>query len=239
MQVPLRPVFRRDLRPGPGPLPDAAANRAGKGPVAIGEPHRHRSLHAGWLSSLGSFSSRFRELVGESPSEYPDRWAAELSNLGEAWPSSDPYRVRMITHVSLATIWVNDQDEAKAFYTDKLGFQETVDVAMGDGYRWVTVCHPDHPELELTLMRPGPPLDEDDAASFRRMLDKGSLGAVGLATDDCHRTYQELTANGVTFIQEPADRPYGVEAILRDNSGNWLVLVEPKPFSPDDIAVGP
>jgi catechol 2,3-dioxygenase-like lactoylglutathione lyase family enzyme len=145
----------------------------------------------------------------------------------------------MITHVSLATIWVNDQDEAKAFYTDKLGFQETVDVAMGDGYRWVTVCHPDHPELELTLMRPGPPLDEDDAASFRRMLDKGSLGAVGLATEDCHRTYQELTANGVTFIQEPADRPYGVEAILRDNSGNWLVLVEPKPFSPDDIAVGP
>ena len=136
----------------------------------------------------------------------------------------------MITHVSLTTVWVTDQDEAKAFYIDKLGFREAVDVTMGDGYRWVTVCHPDHPELELTLMKPGPPLDEEDAAAFRRMLPKGSLGAVGLATDDCRKTHQELVAKGVTFLHEPSDRPYGVEAVLRDNSGNWLVLVEPKPF---------
>ena len=142
----------------------------------------------------------------------------------------------MITNVSLATVWVTDQDEAKAFYIDKLGFREATDVSMGDGYRWLSVCHPDHPELELTLMRPGPPLDEEDAAAFRRMLDKGSLGAVGLATDDCHKTYEELIAKGVTFIQEPADRPYGIEAILRDNSGNWLVLVESKPISPGDFA---
>jgi catechol 2,3-dioxygenase-like lactoylglutathione lyase family enzyme len=142
----------------------------------------------------------------------------------------------MITNVSLATVWVTDQDEAKAFYIEKLGFREATDVSMGDGYRWLSVCHPDHPELELTLMLPGPPLDEEDAAAFRRMLDKGSLGAVGLATDDCHKTYEELIAKGVTFIQEPADRPYGIEAILRDNSGNWLVLVEPKPINPGDFA---
>jgi catechol 2,3-dioxygenase-like lactoylglutathione lyase family enzyme len=144
----------------------------------------------------------------------------------------------MITNVSLATVWVTDQDEAKAFYIDKLGFREATDVSMGDGYRWLSVCHPDHLELELTLMRPGPPLDEEDAAAFRRMLDKGSLGAVGLATDDCHKTYEELTAKGVTFIQEPADRPYGIEAILRDNSGNWLVLVEPKLYSPEAFKSG-
>ncbi len=144
----------------------------------------------------------------------------------------------MITHVSLATVWVTDQDAAKSFYIDKLGFQEGTDVALGDGYRWVTVCHPDHPELHLTLMRPGPPLDEEDAASFQRMLDKGSLGAVGLSTDDCHKTYGELTAKGVDFIQEPADRPYGVEAILRDNSGNWLVLVEPRPYPGEDVPRG-
>jgi catechol 2,3-dioxygenase-like lactoylglutathione lyase family enzyme len=141
----------------------------------------------------------------------------------------------MITNVSLATVWVNDQDEAKAFYLDKLGFEEATDITMGDGYRWVTVAHPDHPEMELTLMRPGPPLDEEDAAAFRRMMDKGSLGAVGLATDDCRRTHGELVAKGVEFIQEPADRPYGVEAIVRDNSGNWLVLVEQKPFDPGDF----
>jgi catechol 2,3-dioxygenase-like lactoylglutathione lyase family enzyme len=144
----------------------------------------------------------------------------------------------MITHVSLATVWVNDQDEAKAFYLDKLGFVEATDVTLGDGYRWLTVAYPDHPELELTLMRPGPPLDEESAAAFQRMLDKGTLGAVGLSTDDCRKTYEELTAKGVEFVQEPADRPYGVEAIIRDNSGNWLVLVERKPYTGDDFPHG-
>jgi hypothetical protein len=109
---------------------------------------------------------------------------------------------------------------------------------MGDGYRWVTVAHPDHPELELTLMVPGPPLDDESADAVRRMLDKGALGAVGLATDDCRTTYQELSAKGVEFIQEPSDRPYGVEAVLRDDSGNWLVLVEPKPFTGGEFGPG-
>lgn len=142
----------------------------------------------------------------------------------------------MITNVSLATVWVNDHDESKAFYIDKLGFVEASDVSMGDGYRWVTVAHPDQPQLELTLMKPGPPLDEEDAASVQRMLDKGSLGAVGLQTDDCHKTFKELSGRGVEFIQEPADRPYGIEAMLRDNSGNWLVLVERKEYSGEDFS---
>jgi catechol 2,3-dioxygenase-like lactoylglutathione lyase family enzyme len=144
----------------------------------------------------------------------------------------------MISNVSLVTVWVTDQDEAKAFYTDKLGFHASADVTMGDGYRWVTVCHPDHPELQLTLAKPGPPLDDEDTAAVRRMLGKGSLGAVGLATGNCQKTYAELAAKGVSFIQEPADRPYGVEAILRDNSGNWLVLVEQKPFTGEEFPHG-
>jgi catechol 2,3-dioxygenase-like lactoylglutathione lyase family enzyme len=141
----------------------------------------------------------------------------------------------MITNVSLTTIWVADQDAAKAFYTDVLGFVEGADVRMGDDYRWLTVVHPDHPEMQLNLAVPGPPLDEEDAASFRRMLAKGSLGAVGLATDDCRKTFEELRAKGVEFLQEPADRPYGVEAVLRDDSGNWLVLVEQKAFDPAEL----
>jgi catechol 2,3-dioxygenase-like lactoylglutathione lyase family enzyme len=144
----------------------------------------------------------------------------------------------MITNVSLATVWVTDQDEAKRFYVDKLGFREAIDVSMGDGYRWLTVCHPDHPELELTLMKPGPPLDEEAAEAFQRMLARGTLGAVGLATDDCHATYEQLRARGVEFIQEPADRPYGVEAILRDSSGNWLVLVERRPYAGEPLPHG-
>lgn len=132
----------------------------------------------------------------------------------------------MIKNVSLSTVWVNDHDDSKAFYIEKLGFVEASDVTMGDGYRWVTVAHPDHPELELTLMKPGPPLDEEDAATMQRLLDKGSLNAVGLSTDDCHTTSAQLKANGVKFIQDPTERPYGIEAMFRDNSGNWIVLAE-------------
>lgn len=141
----------------------------------------------------------------------------------------------MITHVSLVTVWVNDQEEAKDFYVDKLGFRVATDVTMGDGYRWLTVAHPDHPELELTLMRPGPPLDEEAASAFQRLVDKGGMPAPGLSTDDCRKTYEELVAKGVEFVQEPADRPYGVEAIMRDNSGNWVVLVEQKPYTGEDF----
>jgi predicted enzyme related to lactoylglutathione lyase len=46
-------------------------------------------------------------------------------------------------------------------------------------------------------------------------------------TDDCRGTFEELTAKGVTFLQEPAERPYGVEALFRDNSGNWFSLTQP------------
>jgi len=141
----------------------------------------------------------------------------------------------MITNVSLVTLYVTDQDEAKKFYIDKLGFVERTDVTLGDGFRWVTVGHPSQPELDVTLMVPGPPLDEDMADAVRRALAKGSMGGVGLQTDDCQKTYEELTAKGVDFVQTPAERPYGVEAILRDNSGNWCVLVEPREYTGEDF----
>lgn len=138
-----------------------------------------------------------------------------------------------ITNVSLATVYVQDQTAAKQWYIDKLGFVETGDVTMGDnGFRWVTVAHPDHLELEVTLMIPGPPLDENLAEAIRRSLANGTHGALGLATENCQKTFEELTAKGVEFIQPPAERPYGVEAIVRDNSGNWLVIVEQRPFDP-------
>ncbi|MFF0547203.1 VOC family protein [Nocardia thailandica] len=133
-----------------------------------------------------------------------------------------------ISNISLVTVYVTDQDESKRWYIDKLGFVETADVSMGDnGFRWVTVAHPDHPELEVTLMVPGPPLTEDLAESIRRALADGTHGALGLNTPDIAKTYEDLTAKGVEFIQPPAERPYGTEAIIRDNSGNWLVLVQP------------
>lgn len=138
----------------------------------------------------------------------------------------------MITNVSLVSVWVTDLDSALAFYTDVLGFEKGDDVQLGPDFRWLTVVHPAQPELHLHLTTPGPPLSPELVESMRRAQADGGLPGVGLNVDDCRRTYEELVAKGVEFIQEPADRPYGVEALMRDNSGNWLVLVEPREFDP-------
>ena len=142
----------------------------------------------------------------------------------------------MITNISLVTVFCLDQDAARDYYVDVLGFEPRTDVTMGEGYRWVTIGHPSQPELEVTLMLPGPPLDADAAAFVRRQLEAGQMGGLGLRVDDCRKTFEELSAKGVTFLQEPSDRPYGVEAVMRDVSGNWLVLVEPKEFTPGDFS---
>jgi len=139
----------------------------------------------------------------------------------------------MITNVSLVTVFCLDQDKARDFYVNVLGFEPRTDITMGDGYRWVSISHPSQRELEITLMVPGPPLDEEGAAFIRRQLEKGQMGGLGLRVDNCRKTYQELSARGVEFLQEPSDRPYGIEAVMRDVTGNWLVLVEPKEFSPN------
>jgi catechol 2,3-dioxygenase-like lactoylglutathione lyase family enzyme len=141
----------------------------------------------------------------------------------------------MITNVSLVTVFCLDQDATRDFYVDVLGFRVGTDAAMG-GFRWVTVVHPSQPELELTLMTPGPPLDDELAAMIRKKLETGQMGGVGLRVDDCRKTFEELTAKGVTFLQEPAERPYGVEAVMRDNTGNWLVIMEPRDFTPEELA---
>lgn len=144
----------------------------------------------------------------------------------------------VLTNISLFTLYVTDQDDAKKFYCDVLGFVEGSDVTMGEGFRWVTVKHPAQPELEVTLMVPGPPLTEDMADAVRRALAAGSMGGFGLSTDDCRAEHARLVDLGVEFVQPPSDRPYGVEAVLRDNSGNWLVLVEPRAFTPSELQDG-
>jgi catechol 2,3-dioxygenase-like lactoylglutathione lyase family enzyme len=141
----------------------------------------------------------------------------------------------MITNVSLVSVWVTDLDDALAFYTDVLGFEAKDDIMLGEDFRWLTVGHPSQPELDLHLTTPSSPLSEDLIAAMQRAQADGGLPGVGLHVDDCRATYRELKEKGVEFIQEPQDRPYGVEALMRDNSGNWLVLVEPKEFTMDDF----
>jgi catechol 2,3-dioxygenase-like lactoylglutathione lyase family enzyme len=133
----------------------------------------------------------------------------------------------MVTGISHTYVWVEDLDRALAFYTDKLGFEVRDDVQIGD-VRWLTVGHPNQRSLRLVLSEINLSLDSEAAAQVREMLAKGAINGGGLMTDDCRKTYEELTAVGVTFMQPPADRPYGTEAIFRDDSGNLWGLVQPK-----------
>ena len=133
----------------------------------------------------------------------------------------------MIDNISLVTVYCLDQDQTRDFYVEKLGFEPRADNRIGD-LRWVTIAHPNQPELQVTLMVPGPPLSPEAADFYRGQLEAGQMGGLGLRVADCRKAYAELSAAGVTFLQEPSDRPYGVEAVMRDNTGNWLVLVEPK-----------
>lgn len=141
----------------------------------------------------------------------------------------------MINNISLTTVWVKDIDESKAFYIDVLGFEERDDVRLGDDFRWCTVGHPSQPEIDVHLSTPGPPLAPDYVAALERALDEGGTFAVGLNVDDCAATVAGLEAKGVEILQPAEERPYGVEALIRDNTGNWLVLVEPREFTQEQM----
>ena len=142
----------------------------------------------------------------------------------------------MITNISLTAVWVRDIEASKRFYVDVLGFEERDDVSLGDDFRWCTVGHPSQPELEVHLTTPGPPLAPDVTAALERSLDEGGTFAVGLAVDDCAATVAELEAKGVVVLNPPEHRPYGVEALIRDNTGNWIVLVEHREWTPGELA---
>ncbi len=142
----------------------------------------------------------------------------------------------MITNIAIASVFVKDVDASRDFYVDVLGFDLKDDITLGDGYRWCTVNHPNQPELAVHLTVPGPPFSPDMVEAMRRAQDDGGLHGLGMNVDDCQKTYEELVAKGVEFLQKPEERPYGIEALCRDNSGNWVVLVEPREFTPESFA---
>ena len=134
----------------------------------------------------------------------------------------------MIRKMSHTSIYVLDQDRAKAFYTEKLGFEVRQDVKMGEGFRWLTLSPKGQADMEIVLMpvRGGAMMGEEQAAKLRSLVEAGVLGAGVFETADCNKTYEELKAKGVEFKQAPAQRPYGLEALFRDDSGNWFSLCE-------------
>lgn len=135
----------------------------------------------------------------------------------------------MLNAITISSIFVLDQDEALAFYVDKLGFEVRTDQDLGF-MRWLTVGVPGQPDRELLLERPGAPAHDDSTAEqVREMVTKGAGGGwIGLSTDDIHKTYEELTAKGVEFTESPTERPYGIDCGLRDPFGNAIRINQTK-----------
>ena len=136
--------------------------------------------------------------------------------------------------IATAQLWVHDQDEALDFWTNKVGLEVRADVTlpeMGD-FRWLTVGPAGQEDVTIVLMAiPGPPvLDDQTAEEVRSLMSKGFAGTVFLTTEDCQKSYEELSGRGVEFTEKPEERPYGIDAGFRDPSGNSVRLTQIRPI---------
>jgi catechol 2,3-dioxygenase-like lactoylglutathione lyase family enzyme len=133
-------------------------------------------------------------------------------------------------------LWVHDQDEALAFYTQKLGMEVRADVTLPEmgNFRWLTVGPPAQPDVAIVLMAiPGPPmLDAETAEQLRTLMAKGFAGTVFFTTEDVYSDYEELRRRGVEFTESPEERPYGIDSGFRDPSGNAFRLTQVKQMAP-------
>jgi catechol 2,3-dioxygenase-like lactoylglutathione lyase family enzyme len=129
--------------------------------------------------------------------------------------------------VDVVGLYVRDQDEALAFYVEKVGFRVHTDVRGGGDYRWLTVQHPEQPSFQLGLFVPGPPVhDAATAQALREIVAKGAMPPLVLVVDDCRAAYERMLAAGVEFTQEPVARFGSVDAGFRDPSGNGWKMVQ-------------
>jgi predicted enzyme related to lactoylglutathione lyase len=135
-------------------------------------------------------------------------------------------------NMQLTTVnqWVHDQDEALAFYTEKLGMELRMDVTMPEmgNFRWLTVGPVGQPDIAVVLMEiPGPPVFEPETtAQLQNLVAKGAAGGLFFQTDDIQGTFEELKGKGVEFAQEPMQQPYGIDAGFRDPSGNHIRVMQ-------------
>jgi predicted enzyme related to lactoylglutathione lyase len=132
--------------------------------------------------------------------------------------------------IAYTGVWVHDQDEALAFYTEKLGWEVRADVTVPElgNFRWLTVGPPGQPDVSVVLNAvPGPPvMDAETAEQVESVMAKGWAGQVMLASEDVQASYEELSARGVQFVEEPEERPYGIDSSFRDPSGNQFRLMQ-------------
>ena len=138
----------------------------------------------------------------------------------------------MIQRQSHSTIYVIDQGEALEFYRDTLGFEVRTDMPMTEegSVRWVTLSPKGQPDLEIILMpvAPGPAFSAETAKEMRALVRRGALGIGVFETDDVRGDYERLSKQGVEFVSPPEEKFYGIEAVVKDNSGNWFSLTQRK-----------
>jgi catechol 2,3-dioxygenase-like lactoylglutathione lyase family enzyme len=134
----------------------------------------------------------------------------------------------MIKALSHVFVWVTDQDEAKAFYVDRLGLELGTDMVLDQygGFRWLTVRMPNGVELVLSRPETMAPANPEAPEQIRRMLAEGMMGSGIMEVDDCRATYEELRARGVEFFEEPTEHFYGVDSAFRDPAGNSWRLTQ-------------
>jgi len=136
----------------------------------------------------------------------------------------------MLKRLTNTQVWVHDQDEALAFYTEKLGMELREDVTVPElgNFRWLSVGLPGQPDVAIALMAiPGPPVfDEETRKQIQALMAKGAAGGLFFATDDCQASYEELKGRGVEFTQPPTEQPYGIDAGFRDQSGNHFRMAQ-------------
>ena len=136
----------------------------------------------------------------------------------------------MLKKLTYSCVWVHDQDEALAFYTDKVGLELREDVTLPElgGFRWVTVGVPGQTDVAIALVTvpPAPVFEEETREQILALVAKGVIGGLIFATDDCRASYEELKSRGVEFTQEPTEVPYGIDAGFRDPSGNQARMVQ-------------
>ena len=134
----------------------------------------------------------------------------------------------MIKSIAHMTVYVLDQDKALDFYKNKLGFEVGDDMTIEGGFRWLTVHPKSQPQLEMVLAEPkeGPMFSKESADKIRGLVEDGAFGVGVFETDDCFKTYDELVAKGVEFMKPPTEEFYGVEALGKDDSGNWFSLTQ-------------
>src|SRR5262245_23405298 len=210
------------------------------------------AFQTGW-NSLGTFGRTFRNVTGENPAAIRERQKAAPNDLARVpecvlraahrpdltiavsekrrREEDDTRGDRrnggpMSQGIEVVGLYVRDQDEALAFYVEKLGFRVHTDVRNGD-YRWLTVQHPDQPSFQLGLFAPGPPVhDVTTAQQLQAIVAKGAMPPLVLTVDDCRAAYGRMRAAGVEFTQEPMDRYGTVDAGFRDPSGNGWKMIQ-------------